>query len=88
MFREIMSGARVMMVLLAINGCSLIVSSMKRRPRRTKAESSDIEARVLRPDPIDSTEDLSYARIPPGPNHHMKWVKHHEERRELLGGDC
>ena len=84
MYREILSGARVMMVLLSINSCALIVSSVKRRPRRIK--SSDIEAMVLSPDPSDdSTEDLSYARIPPGPKHHMDWVRYREERRQLLG---
>ena len=79
MFRQIMSGARVMIILLFINASFILVSSLKRRPRRKKAKFSDIEAS---PEPSYSTEDL---RIPPGPYQHSTWVKHREERRELLG---
>ena len=82
MFRQIMSGARVMMVVLAINACSVLVSALKRRPRTPKA--FDIEARILMPALSDSTEDT---RILPGSTHHRGWVQHLAERRELLGGD-
>ena len=84
MYREIMSGARVLIVILIVNTLSLLASAFRGMPpRQRETEPSDIE--LGDSDPWDLAKDSALTPVPLGPNYDVNMDKYRQERKELLG---